>query len=197
MIIYLATANEDKVREFSSILVGGRADVELKSANTIGGMPEVEETEDSFESNARLKANALREIAPFDGWVLADDSGLEVDALGGKPGVLSARYAGESASYEENNEKLLGELAWVSEENRSARFVCCLVLLGPSDEEQIFRGVCEGAISDRPQGGSGFGYDPLFVPAGYSESFAELGSKVKDAISHRARAIEALVGWLK
>ena len=196
MIIYVATSNEDKVKEFAGILEEGQRDVTLKSLNTIGGMPLVEETEDSFEGNARLKARAVRENAPEDGWVLADDSGLEVDALDGKPGVLSARYAGDSATYEENNRKLLSDLAGVAEEDRSARFVCCLVLLGPYGEEHTFRGVCEGTVALGPRGERGFGYDPLFVPVGCLETFSEMGSKRKDAISHRARAIEGLVDWI-
>ena len=196
MIIYIATSNEHKVKEFTAILREGHQDVTLRFLDTIGGMGLVDETEDSFEGNARLKIRALRKNVPEDVWVLADDSGLEVDFLNGKPGVLSARYAGDSATYEENNRKLLSDLEGVVKQDRSARFVCCLVLHGPCGGEHIFRGMCQGAISMSPRGGNGFGYDPIFVPADCVETFAEMDAKRKDAISHRARAIESLQDWL-
>ncbi len=196
MVIYIATSSEHKVKEFKAILREGDQDVTLKFLDAIGGMGFVDETEDSFEGNARLKVRALRKNVPEDVWVLADDSGLEVDILNGKPGVLSARYAGDSATYEENNRKLLSDLEGVAKENRSARFVCCLVLHGPCGSEHVFRGMCQGAISMSARGENGFGYDPLFVPAGCVETFAEMDPKQKDAISHRARAIESLLDWI-
>lgn len=196
MIIYVATSNEYKVKEFTAILREGPQDVTLRFLDAIGGMGLVDETEDSLEGNARLKVRALRKNVPEDVWVLADDSGLEVDVLKGKPGVLSARYAGDSATYEENNRKLLSDLEGVANEDRSARFVCCLVLQDPCGGEHIFRGICHGAISMCPRGEKGFGYDPLFVPVGCLETFAEMDAKRKDAISHRARAIESLLDWI-
>jgi XTP/dITP diphosphohydrolase len=157
-------------------------------------MPPVEETAGSFDGNARLKAEALLALAGPEDWVLADDSGLEVDALGGAPGVFSARYAGEPCDYAANNEKILRELA--GEQNRRARFVTVIALCRPGAAPLTVTGTCEGTIIEEPRGSKGFGYDPLFVPDGYSETFAELPSEVKNKISHRANALmEASNHW--
>lgn len=166
--------------------------VSVFSAKVLGGMPNVAETEATFEGNARLKAMALLEKIEARDWVLADDSGLEVDVLGGAPGVFSARYAGINASDKDNNEKLLKALIGVDEKERSARFRCCLVLMNAQKETHIFNGVCEGAIAVHVTGASGFGYDPLFIPKGYDQSFASLGASVKDLVSHRADALTQL-----
>lgn len=190
---YLATGNAHKYEEFATLLEPARPVVELLPAGAAGGMPEVEETGATFEENALLKAAALQAVSPPGSWVLADDSGLEVDALEGKPGVWSARYAGENAGAAENNAKLLSELSTVDEEDRTARFVCVLALLAPDGSRDLFRATCEGTILRFAAGEQGFGYDPLFCPDGYSLSFAELGATVKHRLSHRARAVKLLL----
>jgi XTP/dITP diphosphohydrolase len=194
--IYLATGNAHKFEEFATLLDPVRAMMELLPAEATGGMPEVEETGLTFEENALLKASALQKRVPEGTWVLADDSGLEVDALDGGPGVRSARYAGPGAGAPENNARLLQELSTVDEEDRGARFVCLLVLLDPGGNYRTFAGSCEGTILRYSAGGHGFGYDPLFCPAGYSMSFAELGETVKHRMSHRSRAVKQLLHHL-
>ncbi|HKK18511.1 MAG TPA: RdgB/HAM1 family non-canonical purine NTP pyrophosphatase [Opitutales bacterium] len=189
--LIIATGNPHKVGEFAQLLKGAK--VEVQSAAVCGGMPEVEENGTTFAENAQLKAEALREVAPSDAWVLADDSGLEVDALHGEPGIYSARYAGEGATDLENLEKLLRALTDVPEAERTARFRCALCLIGPDGRVFRYEGSCEGRIRDTAGGTSGFGYDPVFIPAGYEESFAELGDAVKAKLSHRAKAVGALL----
>lgn len=189
--LIIATANPHKAGEFALLLKD--SDFKVQSAKVCGGMPEVEENGTSFAANAQLKAEALRGAAPSDAWVLADDSGLEVDALGGAPGIYSARYAGEEATDQQNLEKLLHALSGVSASERSARFRCALCLIDPAGRAFLFEATCEGRISEEPSGTSGFGYDPVFVPAGYAQTFAELGESTKGLLSHRARAVSALV----
>ncbi|TVP79171.1 MAG: RdgB/HAM1 family non-canonical purine NTP pyrophosphatase [Puniceicoccaceae bacterium] len=186
----VATGNAHKVEEFQTLL--GAGGFELCSAWSCGGMPEVVEDGDSFAANAAIKARALRALAPADAWILADDSGLEVDALGGAPGIYSARYAGESASDAENVAKLLTALDSVEPPRRSGRFRCVLCLIDPVGREFSFAGSCEGRIADVANGASGFGYDPVFIPDGHEASFAELGESVKAKLSHRAQAVMAL-----
>ena len=173
---------------------GLRAPVLIRSAAEAGGMPKADEIGSTFEANARLKAVALHAELPPSYWVLADDSGLMVDALGGAPGVYSARYAGGGGD-EANNLRLLRDLARVPDAERTARFVCTLVLL-TEEGEKVFHGQCEGRILRGARGDGGFGYDPLFVPEGYTETFAQLGEDIKNRISHRARALLALTNWL-
>jgi len=185
----LATSNRHKAEELARLLSErGLSRIVLRTARDVGGMPDVEETAGTFEGNARLKARALRERIGKDAWVLADDSGLEVDALGGAPGVHSARYAGVGASDEENCLKLLRELDEMGDPESSARFRCCLILISPDGKEELFEGVCEGRIASKPSGNSGFGYDPVFVPDGCRQTFAELGAREKDRVSHRGLA---------
>jgi non-canonical purine NTP pyrophosphatase, rdgB/HAM1 family len=193
--LILATGNPHKVEEFTLLL----ADLPytVASARSCGGMPEVEESGRTFAANAALKAFALRERAPADAWVLADDSGVEVDGLGGAPGVYSARYAGAGASDAANVDKLLTALEGLPESARRARFRCVLCLLGPDREAIYFEGSCEGRIAHRPTGEAGFGYDPVFIPEGYETSFAQLGESVKARLSHRAKAVEALRAGLR
>ncbi len=198
MNFYLATSNDHKITEFRRLLADrGLTGISVRGAAELGGMPPVAETASGFAGNARLKARALRERAGRRGWVLADDSGLEVDALAGAPGVRSARYAGENASDPENNARLLRELEGVSPECRTARFRCCLVLISPDAEEFVFEGSCEGRIAEEASGTAGFGYDPLFVPEGRNATFAALRREEKDRLSHRARAWEKLAAWLE
>jgi len=194
MKLFLATGNAHKVEEFQRLFA--TADLPVAVHPAPGGMPSVDETAENFEGNALLKAEALREKLGPDSWVLADDSGLEVAALGGAPGVRSARYAGESATDADNRRKLLEALAGVPELERAARFVCVLALLGP-DVSRIFEGVCMGRIVAEEAGTEGFGYDPLFVPEGFGETFAEMPSEQKNQLSHRGCAMEELVLWLR
>jgi XTP/dITP diphosphohydrolase len=197
MDIYLATSSDNKLRELAVIANRIFKAMRILSPKSVGGMPDVEEGEASFEENAGLKARALKAKLPKEAWVLADDSGLEVYCLKGRPGALSARYAGPGASFEENNAKLLTDLEGMVKNRRAARFVCCLVLIGPSGKEHVFKGGCEGAISIEPRGQGGFGYDPVFIPEPYDRTFAELGTDIKNKISHRADAVKDMIYWLR
>jgi XTP/dITP diphosphohydrolase len=157
---------------------------------------EVDEDQETFAGNAWKKAT---EIAVATGIAcLADDSGLEVDALGGRPGVFSARYSGEDATDASNNRKLLEELRGVADDRRTARFRCAIAVVDPGGRLLAATdGVCEGRIGHEPKGLHGFGYDPLFIPDGYSQTLAELGPETKNAISHRAKAAAKLVSLLR
>lgn len=197
MRLYLATANAHKVEEFSRLFAEAGLEVQVRSATEVGGMPPVDEMEPDFVGNARLKAQALGERVGPDDWVLADDSGLEVAVLGGEPGVRSARYAGPDATDAENRAKLLERLNGVEPADRQGQFVCVLVLQGPKKQENIFAGVCRGRIVSGEKGHHGFGYDPVFVPEGLEQTFAEVGPSVKDRLSHRGRALGELVKWLR
>ena len=186
MELLLATRNQHKTLEVAQLL-GDEFHVVDLSGLAIG---KIEETGKSFAENAILKAIAVskgRELR-----VIADDSGLEVDALDGAPGIYSARYAGENASDSENIDKLLRELRNVSGEKRSARFRCVIALAQNGKVLGTFEGVVEGRIVDLPRGTSGFGYDPVFQPNGFAETFAEIAAAQKNKISHRAKAIAAL-----
>ncbi len=186
--ILIATRNSGKLQELQELLYG--FPFQLRSLNDFPFSTEVEETGSSFADNAVLKA---REYARQTGlWTLADDSGLEVDALGGAPGIFSARYGGAGASDADRIAKLLEELSRTKDAARRARFVCVIALTGTQDTEvNTFTGTCAGQIAFEPRGTHGFGYDPVFVPDGYSESFGELPSEIKQEISHRARALKA------
>lgn len=197
MKVYIASNNSHKALEIDALLRNSGIEVDVRSASEVGGMPEVAETENSFEGNALLKARALGEMVSAGCWVLADDSGLHVEALDGAPGVRSKRYAGIKATDEDNVVKLLKMLTHTPPEARSARFVCSLVLLRDRTVVERFKGECEGRISDAPRGVQGFGYDPVFVPKGYQRTFAELGLDVKNKISHRARALNELALWFQ
>lgn len=197
MKLLLATANPHKVEEFARLFAEAGIEAQVRPASEAGGMPDVEENAPTFAGNACIKARALHERAPAGTWVLADDSGLEVAALGGEPGIHSARYAGANATDAENRAKLLRELEKHAAENRSARFVCILALIGPDGREQIFEGVCRGRITRAERGKGGFGYDPLFVPDGFEQTFAEVDPAVKDQLSHRGDALRKLFGWLR
>ena len=193
MDLLLATRNAHKTREIQQILGPSFAVSDLSAHPQIADM---RETGKSYEENAMLKAvGASRHL---QGLIVADDSGLEADALGGAPGIFSARYAGENATDKENVEKLLGELVQtgVEETKRSARFRCVIALARQGELLGTFEGIVEGAIVERPRGLNGFGYDPIFVPRGFEETFAELPSEMKNTISHRARAIRALTAEL-
>jgi XTP/dITP diphosphohydrolase len=188
--LIVATGNPHKAEEFETLLAG--CGFIVCSADVCGGMPEVVEDGDSFAANARLKATALHALAGEGDLVVSDDSGLEVDALDGAPGIYSARYAGEGASDQSNVDKLLGALKEKPTQARGARFRCVLCLIDPLGHEQVFDGSCEGQIAEAATGSEGFGYDPVFIPEGYDRSFGELGEATKSRLSHRARAVQAL-----
>jgi XTP/dITP diphosphohydrolase len=185
----LATRNAHKTREFSEILGPGFLVTDLSRADEI---PEIEETGRTFEANAILKAVAAAHCVP--GLVISDDSGLEVAALQGAPGVRSARYAGEHSTDRENIAKLLSELRRIDPAalERGAGFHCVLALAEAGKLLRTFHGTVPGSIVPEPRGNGGFGYDPIFVPENHAETFAELGETVKNRISHRARAIAQL-----
>lgn len=187
--LVVATRNAHKVEEIRAILT----DYEVCDLSVISDPPLVEETGTTFLANATLKALAISELT--DALVLSDDSGLEVDALGGDPGVFSSRYGGEDGNDALNNAKLLRELG--EEANRRARFRCVIVLARGGESLADFSGAVEGLILKAAQEGEGgFGYDPLFVPDGHQESFARLGEEVKNTMSHRSRALDGVKGWL-
>ncbi len=195
MNIYLASGNQHKLSELRTALEQANLSCSVLSANEIGGMPEVDETGDTFEANALLKAEALRVQGPADAFYLADDSGIEIDHLDGRPGVRSARYAGEDCDDEANNDKVLKEMAGVPDAERSCRFRCALSLVGEGLDES-FSGACEGILLHRRRGTGGFGYDPLFQPCDSPRTFAEISAEEKAEISHRARALALLMNFL-
>ena len=189
--IVLATGNKGKLREFRGLLEGVFGNI--VSLNDLESPPEVTEDGETFRENALKKARA---IAAYSGIpALADDSGLEVEALGGRPGVYSARYAGEGAVDTDNIAKLLSELQGVA--NRKARFVCFLALVTPDGKEITAEGTCEGIILTEPRGEGGFGYDPVFFLPEYNKTMAEIPAELKNKISHRARASESLAKILR
>jgi len=195
MRVLLATTNRGKLREYRRLL-GEVRGLELTTLESVVGGVDVEEDRDTFEGNALKKAT---EVAAATRMIcLADDSGLEVDALQGGPGVWSARYAGEDATDGDNNRKLLDDLRGVDGKKRTARFRCAIAVVEPGGRLLAATdGMCEGRIGDKPRGEHGFGYDPLFIPAGYTKTMAELGPATKNEISHRAKAAEKLVPLLQ
>ena len=164
--------------------------IDVLSLDDVPDAPEVVEDGETYQENAVKKATALAEHTGY--FALADDSGLEADALHGAPGIHSARYAGEHASDAARISKLLDALKDVSDSQRTARFKCAIALAAPTGQTQVVIGVCEGRLIRSPRGLQGFGYDPIFVPVGYDKTFAELGVVVKNRISHRAKALEKL-----
>jgi len=192
--IHLATGNTHKVQEMQRLADASDLPVKIMPA---AKMPAVVEDTGTFVGNARKKAAALRATLPADAWVLADDSGVCVDALGGAPGVESAYFAGPQHDSAANLKKLVEVMRDVPEGRRAASFNCVLVLLGPGGMEQVCEGRCEGVLAREPVGGDGFGYDPIFVPAGYDRTYAQLGESEKNKISHRGRAWLILAEWLR
>lgn len=189
MQLIVATRNAHKTREIAQILGSALA---VQDLTTHPEISKIAENGASFEENAKLKAIAVSKQLP--GLVIADDSGLEVEALGGAPGIHSARYAGKNASDNEKIAKLLGELAEVDAkgDRRRARFRCVLAVAREGQVLGTFEGVIEGEIAERSRGSHGFGYDPVFVPDGFEETFAELPEELKNSVSHRAKAIRRL-----
>jgi XTP/dITP diphosphohydrolase len=191
-----ATGNAHKVAELQALADAFRPRVRIRGAREAGGMPPVVENAGTFAGNAAKKARVLHMIRP-SAWVLADDSGLCVDALDGEPGVESANYASHAAPGTANIAKLLRALDGVPTARRGAHFVCVLYVVLPDGREFGFKGKVDGVILKEPSGAGGFGYDPVFQPVGYRKSFAELGAEVKNTISHRARAWAQLCTWLR
>lgn len=185
--LVLATRNLHKVAEMSALLLGVPLDV--LSCRDLPGVPDVVEDAPTLEGNAIKKAAAV--CAATGLAALADDTGLEVERLGGAPGVLSARYAGEPPSYEANNRKLLNALDGVPAPERRAVFRCVVALAAPNRDVRIVEGRTEGIILERPRGDGGFGYDPLFLPAGYERTYAEMPADEKNLVSHRGKAMRA------
>jgi XTP/dITP diphosphohydrolase len=189
----VATGNEGKLVEIRDILAGLPLSLSALSSRW-NPVPDIPETGSTFLENARQKAAWVFDKTGI--WTLADDSGLEVDALDGAPGVLSARYAGPHGNSAANNARLLKELDGLPLERRTARFKCVVVLMTSKDAFYAAEGVCEGRIIFSPRGTGGFGYDPLFEPVGYERSFAEIPASEKHAISHRGRALAQLRSYL-
>lgn len=195
--IMIATGNMGKAKEFEKMFA--KAGYQIKTMKDFPELPEVQETGQTFEENARLKAETIANILQCP--VLADDSGLTVDALGGMPGIYSARFAGEQKSDASNNAKLLHELTDVADENRTAQFHCTLVFAAPQKESLVVDGIWNGRIARIPRGENGFGYDPLFIVDGLEKTSAELTPEKKNEISHRGQAMKKLDGlwqaWLE
>lgn len=188
--LIFATNNAGKLKEIRALL--GSA-FEVLSLAEAGIETEIPEDHDTFEENALQKAQYIFERTKTP--VFADDSGLEVEALNGKPGVFSARYAGENCTPQDNIDKLLKELQWA--ENRRARFVTTVAFIDANGEHRFFHGKCEGEITREMHGQDGFGYDPVFKPAVFEQTFAEMPAAQKNRISHRAEAVQKLVGFLR
>ena len=186
MQLLVASRNKDKIREIGEIL--NDLGFEILSAADVPGLRDIVEDAATVRDNAIKKAVETAKVAQR--LTLADDTGLEVDALDGEPGVRSARYAGDDVSYHENNRKLLTKLQGVARDKRSARFRCVVALADANGVVDVVEGICNGAIIEAEQGGNGFGYDPLFMPDGQVKTFAELNSDVKNRISHRGKALQ-------
>jgi len=194
MEIVLASSNLHKIREFREMLRNLKH-LDVLTLHSFSDYVPPEETADTFEGNAILKAeHAAKTLGK---WVLADDSGLVVPALNGKPGVRSRRYAGEDATDAENNKKLLGEMEGLTELERAAYYECSLALASPEGLKKSVRGVCEGQIQTEARGSSGFGYDSVFAKHDYDKTLAELDEATKNRISHRYKAIEKLLPTLE
>lgn len=189
----IATKNQGKVEEFTQFF----APYHIKVTSMLD-MPhiidDIEETGETFAENAMIKAETLSKWIQKP--VLADDSGLEIDALDGRPGIYSARYAGEDKDDQANIDRVLEELTGVANDKRTARFVCVIAIARPGESTFYRTGYCEGSIAHTPEGTNGFGYDPIFIPQGYNQTMAQISSDEKNKISHRSKALEKLAEWL-
>jgi XTP/dITP diphosphohydrolase len=192
--LLIATKNAGKIRELRELLAD--LPINLRSTAEFPDLPEPEETGLTFAENAILKAQYYgKETGILS---LADDSGLEVEALEGRPGVFSARYAGVGTTNEEKNAKLLFELKQTKSDDRSARFICSIALSDKNGHIKFLTdGICEGNIAPSPRGLNGFGFDPIFIPAGFTKTFGELSDEIKHEISHRGSAIRKIIAFLK
>nr|QJR98229.1 non-canonical purine NTP pyrophosphatase [uncultured Alphaproteobacteria bacterium] len=189
--LVVASHNAGKIAEIKTLLAPLKIEVQSAAELRLG---DVEETGTTFEENAKIKANAISLMCGLP--CLADDSGLCVDVLDGRPGVYSARYAPDR-NFKEGMKMLLNEIKESGSNNRKAHFSCCLALACPNQKTKIFEGRVDGSIAQYPKGSNGFGYDPIFIPEGYEQTFAELGDDVKNQISHRRRALEKFIQELK
>jgi len=197
-ILVLATTNKNKIREFREILKD--FDIEIRSLSDFGPIPEVIEDGETFDDNAYKKAHHTARVLGLP--AIADDSGLEVEALGGAPGVYSARYAGENATDEENCDKLLEEMK--GKKNRKANFTCVISIAVPSGPALTYEGKCDGLITEKRFGANGFGYDPVFFHEKFGKTFAELSAQEKNSVSHRGQALaeikeeaDKIIKWLE
>ncbi len=193
MELVVATRNQGKLKEIRRLLEG--TSIRVRGLDEFPDVPEVEEDGDTFEANARKKAETVSEIVGL--WTLADDSGLAVEALQGKPGVHSARYAGVGAGDAANNAKLLQDMQGIDRNRRQAAFCCCMALSFPGQPSRLFEGRVEGLVLDIPRGEGGFGYDPLFLVREYGKTMAELPMDVKNRISHRGQALRKALEWIR
>ena len=191
MRLIIATSNEDKVREINEILVG--TGFEAVSMREAGLYTEIIEDGTTFEENAMKKASAVHEAAGPEDYVMADDSGLCIDALDGAPGIYSARFCGENSTYPEKFAKIFSMLEGVPEEKRTARFVCAIAVVKPDGSGFTVRGETEGVLHEKPAGNNGFGYDPIFYVPEFGMTTAQMTPEQKHSISHRGRAIRKMV----
>ena len=190
MDIVVATNNKGKLKELSEMLTG----FNVLSQQEVGANVDVEETGATYEENALLKARAVREYT--NKYIIADDSGLEVDVLDGAPGLYSARYAGDGTTPDQGMDKLLENLKPYAPEEKTAHFISCIVLIEPDGTEKAFYGRCDGFITDKKIGDGGFGFDPIFFFPEYKKTFAQLTPDEKNAVSHRRKALMALKEYL-
>lgn len=192
MRLTVASRNPGKLRELDRLLEP--AGWQVVGIEELAPGFDVEETGETFEENSLLKARAARD--QVGGWVMADDSGLEVEALGNEPGVRSARFLGPEATFPERRAEILRRLEGLPDERRAARFRCVVSLVGPAGDERLFEGICPGTIARAARGEGGFGYDPVFLPAGYDRTFAEMEPGLKDRLSHRGIAVRKAAEFL-
>ena len=193
MELVIASTNAHKIREFKAMLKHLPYDV--RSLLDFPAYVPPPETEATFEGNAKLKA--IHAANALNRWVIADDSGLVVPAIGGAPGVYSARFAGDNATDLDNRKKLLGLMQHLLDEDRNAYFECCIVLASPNGIKKSVSGICEGTLLTQERGRGGFGYDSLFIKHGYSKTFAELEESIKNRISHRRKAFDKILPFLE
>ncbi|RWR11110.1 XTP/dITP diphosphatase [Siminovitchia fortis] len=191
--VIIATKNKGKAKEFERLF--SKYGMEVKTLIDFPDVPDIEETGETFEENAIIKAEAIAKLA--NSIVVADDSGLAIDALGGRPGVYSARYAGAEKNDEDNIDKVLSEMEAVNEEERTARFYCALAVAGPDFETITVNGTCEGMILNERRGSEGFGYDPIFYVPSEGKTMAEMSPKRKNELSHRAAAMKNLEPYIE
>lgn len=196
MDIWVATGNSDKLKEMALVLNPALPNLKLHHQGMIPGFTPRPEDGKTFLDNARIKAKSLKAVRSND-WVLAEDSGLEVPAMGGLPGVHSARYAGPHARDSENVTKLLKMITIRNIADKKAKFHCAMVIMTPDNQEWIFETDFQGQISKSPQGMMGFGYDPVFIPEGQTQTLAELGPGYKNMHSHRSQALKLFLAKLK
>ena len=193
--LVIASTNMHKIREFRAMLKCLSQKIDLLSLCDFPNYIPPEETGKTFEENAILKA--MHASKTLGQWVLADDSGLTVPILNGAPGVYSARYAGNEATDLDNRKKLLSAMTYFVDDDRFAFYECCLVLASPEGIKKIAKGTCEGSLSSQDKGGSGFGYDSIFIKHGYQKSFAELDESVKNRVSHRRKALDKIMNIIE